>query len=131
MYDATGSADQQQYAGGPNGGHPFSNAEEMFEHLFGNFRGRQQQQQQRTRDVHTTVRLSFAEAVSGASRTATFELPFRCEPCKGSGSRTGSTSTCPACKGLGVVRKRQQQKKGRRRRRKKREKEKKERKWGA
>ncbi|EGD72591.1 dnaJ protein [Salpingoeca rosetta] len=50
----------------------------------------------------TTVRLSFMESVKGASRTLTFPSVEACSSCKGSGSATGKTITCPVCNGSGV-----------------------------
>lgn len=56
-------------------------------------------------DAEVTLRLAFREAVFGAKRDITVQLPVRCETCHGAGARPGTTvAVCPACQGNGEIR---------------------------
>ena len=57
----------------------------------------------RGEDLHTQVRLSLREAVTGTERSLSITRPGRCPKCKGSG-HFGKPGTCPTCKGSGKIR---------------------------
>ncbi|MBC3194643.1 molecular chaperone DnaJ [Pseudonocardia sp. C8] len=58
----------------------------------------------RGQDVESSLTISFADAVKGATLPITLSSPGRCERCGGTGSRPGSTPrTCPTCNGAGLV----------------------------
>jgi molecular chaperone DnaJ len=57
----------------------------------------------RGEDLHTQVRLSLREAVTGTERSLSVTRPGRCKKCKGSG-HFGRQATCPTCKGSGKIR---------------------------
>lgn len=56
-------------------------------------------------DAEVVVTLEFREAVFGARREISVELPVSCTACGGSGAREGTTAVrCPDCNGTGEVR---------------------------
>ncbi len=60
--------------------------------------------QQRGADVETELRLSFADAVHGATVSVNVPEDVRCHTCNGSGAAPGtSTHTCPRCNGKGML----------------------------
>jgi len=65
--------------------------------------GRAQPQAVRGRDLETEISLSFDQAVNGTQVTVAVPKAERCETCKGSGARPGTSPvTCPRCEGRGV-----------------------------
>lgn len=59
---------------------------------------------QRGTDVETDVRVSFTDAVRGASVPLRLSSPTTCGSCHGSGARPGtSPRACPTCSGAGVI----------------------------
>ena len=67
------------------------------EDLFG---GQEAEGPERGEDLHTQVRVSLREAVTGTERSLSVTRPTQCPKCKGSG-RFGKPQTCPTCKGSG------------------------------
>jgi molecular chaperone DnaJ len=64
---------------------------------------RAQPRQVQGRDLETEVSLSFDEAINGAQVSVTVPKSARCETCRGSGAKPGtSPTTCPRCEGRGV-----------------------------
>ena len=60
--------------------------------------------QQRGADVETELRLSFADAVHGATVSVNVPEDVRCHTCNGSGAAPGtSTHSCPRCNGKGML----------------------------
>lgn len=56
-------------------------------------------------DLRYDLRITLAEAVSGAEKELEYPTLDRCETCGGSGAKPGSTPvTCPQCSGRGEVR---------------------------
>ncbi|HUG48436.1 MAG TPA: molecular chaperone DnaJ [Candidatus Limnocylindria bacterium] len=56
-------------------------------------------------DLRYDLRLTFAEAISGAEKEIEFSSLVRCETCSGSGAEPGtSPTTCPTCSGSGELR---------------------------
>ncbi|MDN5917289.1 MAG: molecular chaperone DnaJ [Pseudonocardia sp.] len=59
---------------------------------------------QRGADVESEVRISFSDAVRGATLPIRLSSPGRCERCGGTGSKPGTTPrSCPTCNGVGLV----------------------------
>ncbi len=70
----------------------------------GGFGGGTGSRSRRGADVETEVRISFDEAVRGATMPLRLSSPGRCERCGGTGSKPGSTPrSCPTCNGQGLV----------------------------
>ena len=96
--------------GGMNGGADFQSAfGDIFSDLFGCGRGRgagpQGPQPTRGNDMSFTVEVSFEDAAHGRKMDIRVPAWEKCETCKGSGCRPGtSKKTCPTCRGAGVVR---------------------------
>ena len=78
---------------------------DLFGGLFGNrSAGPQAQRAQQGADVESSLTISFADAVRGATMTLTVTSPGTCDTCHGSGARPGTGShTCPVCGGSGFV----------------------------
>jgi molecular chaperone DnaJ len=56
-------------------------------------------------DLRYDLRLTFAEAITGAEKEIEFTSLARCERCAGSGAEPGTDlSTCPTCSGTGELR---------------------------
>ncbi|MEJ7753185.1 MAG: molecular chaperone DnaJ [Candidatus Limnocylindrales bacterium] len=56
-------------------------------------------------DLRYDLRLTFAEAISGADKEIEFSAMASCDTCAGSGAEPGTTPvTCPQCSGTGEVR---------------------------
>ena len=58
---------------------------------------------ERGEDLHTQVKVSLREAVTGTERSLAVTRPTQCPKCKGSG-HFGKPETCPTCKGSGKIR---------------------------
>jgi molecular chaperone DnaJ len=66
--------------------------------------GRPQQRAERGEDVSVGVRVSFEDSLKGVTTKISVPLTVRCDTCRGSGAAPGtSPTTCPQCKGRGVV----------------------------
>lgn len=66
--------------------------------------GRPQQRAERGEDVSVGVRVSFEDSLKGVTTKISVPLTVRCDTCRGSGATPGtSPTTCPQCKGRGVV----------------------------
>lgn len=124
LYDRYGEAGLRRGAGAGAGfggfqSFDFSDAFEVFMRefgmggglgdLFGGGAGRRRPRQaRRGRDVKVRLKVSLAEAATGAERTIRARLRERCDRCQGSGSEPGSSpSRCPTCGGAGEVRQEQ------------------------
>ena len=56
-------------------------------------------------DAEMTLRLAFRDAVFGAHREVTVQVPVHCDTCEGSGARPGTSAVrCPDCQGAGELR---------------------------
>jgi molecular chaperone DnaJ len=81
---------------------------EIFGEMFGAAAGgRAGRTRQRARgsDFRYHLELTLEEAAFGVTKTLEIPKPRRCEPCKGSGAKAGtSPRTCPTCHGTGEVR---------------------------
>jgi molecular chaperone DnaJ len=79
----------------------------MFDDIFGGgFAGarRGRTPQARGYDLETRVELTLLEVATGCEKTIDFERQDRCDACRGTGAKPGSTPvTCPHCGGQGRV----------------------------
>ena len=78
---------------------------DLFGGIFGSRSTRRRTRgQQRGADVETELRLSFADAVHGATVSVNVPEDVRCRACNGTGAAPGtSTHTCPRCGGKGML----------------------------
>jgi molecular chaperone DnaJ len=78
---------------------------DLFGGIFGSRSTRRRTRgQQRGADVETELRLSFADAVHGATVSVNVPEDVRCHVCNGTGAAPGtSTHTCPTCHGKGIL----------------------------
>jgi molecular chaperone DnaJ len=106
-YDTFGSA------GGPAGGQPFTDIQDIFDMFFGGGFGgvtggrRARGPRTRTRrgeDVFTQTSLTFPEAVFGARRELRIDKLVTCDRCMGNGAEPGTAPiACRTCGGTGEV----------------------------
>lgn len=104
--------DQMGHAG-VSGQHDFSHMDvgdifSMFNDIFGGrgggMGGGQRRGPARGFDLETQVELSLNEIATGASKTIEFERQDKCEECRGSGAKPGSSPVvCVQCGGAGRV----------------------------
>lgn len=97
-------------SGMPPGGDPFGGINDIFGDLFGEMfggRGRSRGGGGRRRgpDLRYNLELSFEEAAFGTTTTIRIPRHKRCETCKGSGAKKGTSPRfCQTCAGHGEVR---------------------------
>jgi molecular chaperone DnaJ len=109
-YDQFGSVDfdGSGFGSGGFGGFDFSEMGgfgDIFDSFFGGGGGRKRNGPQRGADLEYTVNLTFEEAIFGVEKEISINRSEKCESCKGSGAKTGtSAKTCPTCHGQGQVR---------------------------
>ena len=121
-YDVLSDADKRREydqggaffsSGGPFQGGPFQGEAagadfSSFSDILGNLfssrgGGRTRPEQQRGRDLETTVSLSFEQAINGAQVPVTVATHVPCNTCRGSGAKPGTSPVvCPVCQGRGV-----------------------------
>ena len=91
------------FGGGPGGGGPGfgGGLGDVFGGLFGRAAGRTQPR--RGQDIESEVRLSFTEAVHGATVPLRMSSSAACKTCNGTGDRDGTPRVCPTCVGTGQV----------------------------
>ncbi|WP_411168650.1 molecular chaperone DnaJ [Clostridium sp. MB05] len=109
-YDQFGSVDfdGSGFGSGGFGGFDFSEMGgfgDIFDSFFGGGGGRKRNGPQRGADLEYTVNLTFEEAIFGVEKEISINRSEKCESCKGSGAKTGtSAKTCQTCHGQGQVR---------------------------
>ncbi len=54
-------------------------------------------------DIEAAMEIDFLDAVRGFQTSLTLQRPVTCESCHGTGSKPGTSATCPVCGGLGRV----------------------------
>ena len=113
QYDQFGhSAFENGGAGG--GGFDYSNMSDIFSDifgggdifgdLFGGGRRRSSNGPMRGADIRASVRITFAESVTGTTKKLDITLKDPCPKCGGSGAKPGShPETCPKCGGKGQI----------------------------
>ncbi len=114
-YDSTG----QCGTGGPNfggfgaGGFGATGFGDIFEDIFGEFfgaafggggGGRRGPRPERGQDLRYDVDIDLEEAASGRKVSVKVPRSVNCGECRGTGSATGQTATCPECHGAGHIR---------------------------
>jgi molecular chaperone DnaJ len=88
----------------PNGETGFGNVGEIFEGIFGAFRGGARKKRAPGRDVRYTLELSFEEAVLGCEKAIHYDCEIECEACSGSGAAADEgLRPCQTCHGTGQV----------------------------
>ena len=114
QYDQFGHAAFENGGGGGAGGFDFGDmgdifgdifgGGDIFGDLFGGGRRRNSNGPMRGADVRTTVRITFAESVTGTSKKIDVNLKETCTKCNGSGAKPGTQpTTCPKCNGEGQI----------------------------
>lgn len=113
IYDQFGHEGLQGFGGQGGFGHGFASADDIFsafgdifEDFFGfSSRSRGRTRARRGRDLETQVTVDFLEACAGAQKNVPVSHHVRCDECKGSGAKKGtSPDTCSYCGGHGQVR---------------------------
>ncbi len=99
-----------QSSGGFGGHHGFGGSQfsDIFEEMFGGFGGarggRRRAGANPGHDLQHTVTITLEEAFEGVHKKIRVTKHDRCEPCHGSGAKSGSSPvTCTTCQGQGVV----------------------------
>lgn len=108
-YDQFGHAGIDPSMGGGGGG--FGHAEsfsdifgDVFGDIFGGGGRRRQSNVRRGADLRYNLDLSLEDAVAGTETKIRVPTSVKCSDCNGSGSRSGSMTTCSTCHGQGQVR---------------------------
>lgn len=116
-YDTYGEAAQQQgfdpngFSGNPFGASGFSrgfggasSVEDLFSSIFGGSPGSGRNRPSgRGDDIEASISISFMEAAKGAAKTINVTPITDCNPCSGTGLRSGAKRTqCGTCKGTGT-----------------------------
>ncbi len=112
QYDRFGTSGNQGGFGGGGGfgGFDFSDMSSVFsemEGMFGFGGGRSQKRQAQKQpgsDLRYTLQISLKDAYDGIVKNIKFRTFVSCGTCKGSGSKSGKSSTCGTCKGSGTMR---------------------------
>jgi molecular chaperone DnaJ len=105
QYDRFGTVGPQMGGPGPAGGFGDFDLGDLFGGLF-NRGGRAQRGPvpERGADLEVVVRVSFEDALEGATVRVPVETDAACHTCGGSGARPGTApKICPQCNGRGVV----------------------------
>lgn len=83
----------------------FSNFSDIFGEGGGGRQGRRRSSAVRGSDVRYNLEISLEEAYRGVAEKISFTIPTSCEPCKGSGAKSGEKpQDCGTCGGSGKVR---------------------------
>ena len=107
-YDRFGTAGDDMSSGFSG----FENVDisDIFQSFFGGGQARGgRRRREDGEDIERTIRMSFAEAITGVHRVVSYERRVVCTECLGSGSEHGAKPrTCPGCHGSGHIRRRMQ-----------------------
>lgn len=111
-YDRYGhAAFEQGGMGGGGGGFDGGGFSDIFDDLFGDFMGRGggggrgRSSAQRGADLRYDIEITLVEAYEGASKTIEVPTAVACDPCGGTGAKSGSKpQNCSMCGGIGKVR---------------------------
>jgi len=109
-YDRFGKAAFQNggFGGGQGGAQGFEGFSDIFESIFGDFaggRGQQRSSARRGADLRYDLEISLEEAYDGKQVDVTIDVAAPCEPCGGTGAKTGTGArACTTCNGHGKVR---------------------------
>lgn len=109
-YDRFGHAAFQNGGAGA-GPQDFSSFSDIFENIFGEFMGGQGGRRTnvlRGSDLRCDVEITLEDAFNGKSVELKIDTTVSCEPCGGTGAKSGTSArTCSMCDGKGQVRARQ------------------------
>lgn len=110
VYDRFGHSGPSMGGGGYAGGDPFGGDDpfsSIFETFFGGAAGGARRGPQRGADLKYSLRLTFEEAVFGATKEIEYRRLESCLSCKGNGAQAGTEPVrCTKCGGTGEVRQR-------------------------
>lgn len=80
----------------------FSDFEDLFGSVFGDFFGGAQGQRKRTgKNLKAGLEIDLEDAYSGTEKTLNIKRYKKCDECDGTGSEDGNLSTCDKCGGTG------------------------------
>jgi molecular chaperone DnaJ len=107
-YDRFGHAAFRNGGAGGGGAQDFGSFSDIFENIFGEFMGGQQDRRSnvlRGSDLRYDLEISLEDAYLGKEVELRVDTTVKCEPCEGRGARTGtSVRACTMCHGRGQVR---------------------------
>ena len=108
-YDRFGHAAFRNGGMGGGGAQDFGSFSDIFENIFGEFMNGQQADRRsnalRGSDLRYDLQISLEDAYAGKQVELSLDTTARCEPCGGSGAKSGTTArTCTMCQGRGQVR---------------------------
>jgi molecular chaperone DnaJ len=108
-YDRYGHVNgQNPFEGGfPFGGAGGATINDIFGDIFGEMfgGGRRPRGRPRGSDLRYHLELSFEQAAFGTTSRIEIPRPLRCDACRGTGAKSGSSPrTCPTCGGAGEIR---------------------------
>ena len=113
QYDQFGHAAFENGGGGGASGFDFGDmgdifgdifGSDIFGSMFGGGRSRNNNGPRRGADIRVNVRITFAESVTGTSKTIDVTLKDPCSKCNGTGAKPGThPETCSKCGGKGQV----------------------------
>ncbi|HEX2764740.1 MAG TPA: molecular chaperone DnaJ [Allosphingosinicella sp.] len=108
-YDRFGHAAFRNGGMGGGGAQDFGSFSDIFENIFGEFMNGQQADRRsnvlRGSDLRYELEISLEEAFAGKQVELSIDTAAKCEPCSGSGAKTGTQArTCTVCQGRGQVR---------------------------
>lgn len=96
-------------SGGINMDDIFSHFEDIFGGSFGfGGTGARSTRTRRGGDVKIQIKLTLEEIATGVTKKIKIKKQVSCDACGGTGAKNGRMSTCPTCKGSGVITKVQQ-----------------------
>ncbi|GFR48537.1 hypothetical protein Agub_g10434 [Astrephomene gubernaculifera] len=100
IYDQYGEDAIKEGMGSGGGGGGMS---DIFEQMFGMGGGRGRGQRERkSEDVVHKLQVSLEDLYSGGTKKLSLSRQLPCDPCRGSGSKTGKRYECQTCQGTGV-----------------------------
>ncbi len=104
QYDTFGERGARGAPGGFGGDFDVGDLGDLFGGFFGRGRAQRGPVPERGADLETDVRLSFEDALEGATVRVPVDTETACHTCGGSGARPGTApKICPQCSGRGVV----------------------------
>jgi len=84
------------------GGGNFGDLGDIFGQFFGGGQRGNARQQNRGRDIETSVNLTFEESIFGTEKQVSLNIDTACNHCKGDGAEPGAgVKTCSTCQGSG------------------------------
>lgn len=104
LYDLGGNPNQQRQTQSRSHGHRI-NPQDIFNQYFGGgrnpFRQKRRTWEDRDRDIHEQIGLTFVESVQGCKKEVTIKIKSPCPDCKGRGST--KFEKCNHCDGTGEL----------------------------